>query len=109
MDVLIVVGDQDNFHEVEDEIVSSPIWLSDILSDEGLVGQFVVHARRAEILAEHGRDDVIRAMRRHEIGRPRSSRPAFSRPARGTKAAWPGFAKTRWIGSLLITSTATTW
>ncbi|MGI9148775.1 MAG: hypothetical protein ACR2IK_19885 [Chloroflexota bacterium] len=68
MDVLIVIGDQDTYHENDDEIDASPIWLSDILRDEGIVAQFVVHARRAEILAEFGREDVIAAMRRHEIG-----------------------------------------
>lgn len=68
MDVLIVIGDQDTYHENDDEIDSSPIWLSDILRNEGIVAQFVIHARRAEILAEFGREDVIAAMRRHEIG-----------------------------------------
>jgi hypothetical protein len=68
VDVLIVIGDQDTYHENDVEVDSSPIWLSDILHDEGIVAQFVIHARRAEILAEFGRDDVIRAMRRHEIG-----------------------------------------
>lgn len=67
MDVLIVVGDQDTYHETEHEVVSSPILLADILENEGITGLFVVHARRAEILAEQGRHDVIRAMRRHEI------------------------------------------
>ena len=50
MDVLIVIGDQDTYHEAE--VVSSPIWLADILAAEGLTGLFVLHARRAEILAE---------------------------------------------------------
>jgi hypothetical protein len=68
VDVLITIGDQDTYHENDDEVDASPIWLSDILTQEGIVAQFVVHARRAEILAEWGRDDVIRAMRRHEIG-----------------------------------------
>src|SRR5258708_34732221 len=68
MDVLIVIGDQDTYHETEHDVVSSPIWLADILSHEGLTGLFVIHARRAEILAEQGRTDVIGALRRHEIG-----------------------------------------
>jgi hypothetical protein len=67
VDVLIVIGDQDTYHENDDEIDSSPI-LSDILRDEGIVAQFVIHARRAEILAEFGREDLIAAMRRLEIG-----------------------------------------
>jgi hypothetical protein len=68
MDVLIVIGDQDTYHEAEAEVVSSPIWLADILAAEGLTGPFVLHARRAETLGEQGRHDVIRALRRHEIG-----------------------------------------
>ena len=38
------------------------------MPSEGLTGLFVVQARRAEILAEQGRRDVIDALRRHEIG-----------------------------------------
>jgi hypothetical protein len=68
MDLLVVIGDQDTYHETEEEIVASPRWLADILTDEGLTGLFVLHARRAEILAEQGRRDVIAALRRHEIG-----------------------------------------
>jgi hypothetical protein len=68
MDVLIVIGDQDTYHEAEPDVVSSPIWLADILAQEGLTGLFVLQARRAEILAEQQRTDVIHAIRRHEIG-----------------------------------------
>src|SRR5215472_4819826 len=68
MDVLIVIGDQDTYHQTEREVVSSPIWLADLLAQEGLTGLFVLQARRAEILAEQGRTDVIAALRRHEIG-----------------------------------------
>jgi hypothetical protein len=68
VDVLIVIGDQDTYHKNDAEVDSTPIWLTDILCDEGIVAQFVIHARRAEILAEFGRDDVMRALRRHEIG-----------------------------------------
>jgi hypothetical protein len=67
MDVLIVTGDQDTYHEAEADVASSPIWLADVLAAEGLTGLFVLHARRAEILAEQGRRDVIQALRRHEI------------------------------------------
>lgn len=68
MDVLLVIGDQDSYHDTAEEVVSSPIWLADILSDEGITGLFVLQARRAEILVEQQRTDVIRALRRHEIG-----------------------------------------
>ena len=60
MEVLIVLGDQDGYHEAEHEVVSSPIWLS---GDPGRRGHqkalFVVQARRAEILLERARSDVI--------------------------------------------------
>ena len=68
MEVLIVLGDQDGYHEDEHEVVSSPIWLSEILEQEGLTGLFLLQARRVEILLEQGRRDVIAALRRHEIG-----------------------------------------
>ncbi len=68
MNVLLVVGDQDTYHEDDSEIVSSPIWVADILRDEGLTGLFVVQARRAEILREQRRHDVIQALRQHEVG-----------------------------------------
>jgi hypothetical protein len=68
VDLLLVFGDQDSYHAAEHDVVSSPIWVSEILHAEGLPGLFVVQARRAEILAEQGRHDVIRALRRHEIG-----------------------------------------
>jgi hypothetical protein len=68
VDVLIVLGDQDGYHEAEHEVVSSPIWLSEILAEEGLTGLFLLQARRTEILLERGRHDVIASLRRHEIG-----------------------------------------
>jgi hypothetical protein len=68
MDILIVIGDQDTYHETDFDLVASPMHLAEILDDEGLTGVFVLHARRAEILAEQRRHDVIRALRRHEIG-----------------------------------------
>jgi hypothetical protein len=68
VEVLIVLGDQDGYHEAEHEVVSSPIWLSEILTDEGLDGLFLLQARRAEILLEQGRSDVIASIRRHELG-----------------------------------------
>src|SRR5436189_207659 len=52
MDVLIVIGDQDTYHENDAEVDSTPIWLSDILCDEGIVAQFVIHARPAVVLRE---------------------------------------------------------
>ncbi len=68
MHVLLVIGDQDTYHEDDSEVGSSPIWIADILRDEGLTGLFVVQARRAEILREQHRHDVIQAVRQHEVG-----------------------------------------
>lgn len=57
MDLLVVIGDRDSFPETEAEIVDSPRWLADQLTEEGLTALFVVQARRAEILAERGQPD----------------------------------------------------
>lgn len=84
MNILIVIGDQDSFHAEEHEIVSSPIWLADILEQEGVKGLFVVQARRAEILAQQRRHDVISALRRHEIGlHGRDVHPVLSEAVEG--------------------------
>lgn len=69
VDVLLIVGDQDSYHEDESEILAAPKLLADILADEGLVGTFLRQARRVEILVERGRRDVLDAIGHHEVGR----------------------------------------
>jgi len=43
-------------------------WLARIMTEEGVTGTFLVIPQKALALRERGRDDVIGAMRRHEIG-----------------------------------------
>jgi hypothetical protein len=45
-----------------------PGWLARIMTEEGVTGTFLVIPRKARTMLERGRDDVIAALRRHEIG-----------------------------------------
>jgi hypothetical protein len=45
-----------------------PMWLADILTEEGMTGTFFVIGEKARSLEERGRGDVIHAMSRHDIG-----------------------------------------
>lgn len=45
-----------------------PMWLADILTEEGVPGTFFVIGEKARSLEKRGRDDVIQAMARHDIG-----------------------------------------
>lgn len=67
MDVLVVIGDQDGYH-VDDELVSAPIWVSDVVKDVGVPALFVVQARRIALWSSQSRSDVIDAVRHHELG-----------------------------------------
>lgn len=45
-----------------------PLWMAEIMSEEQVIGSFLVIGEKARTLAARGRTDVIKAMRRHEIG-----------------------------------------
>jgi len=45
-----------------------PKWLSEIMTEEGVMGSFLVIGHKARSLRERKRKDVIAAMRKHEIG-----------------------------------------
>ena len=45
-----------------------PKWLSEIMTEEDVVGSFLVIGHKARSLRERKRTDVIAAMRKHEIG-----------------------------------------
>jgi hypothetical protein len=45
-----------------------PMWLADILTEEGITGTFFVIGEKARSLEKRERQDVIRAMTRHDIG-----------------------------------------
>ena len=45
-----------------------PKWMAEIMTEEKVIGTFLVLGGKARSLAARGRTDVIAAMRRHEIG-----------------------------------------
>jgi len=45
-----------------------PKWLAEILTDEGVTGSFFVIGEKARMMEKRGRQDVIEAMARHDIG-----------------------------------------
>ncbi len=45
-----------------------PMWLADIMIEEGVPGTFFVIGEKARSLEKRGREDVIQAMARHDIG-----------------------------------------
>ena len=68
LDVALLFDVEDVFHPPEvgnDDIIKS---LADALSAEGVLANFLFIGRRAELLGERGRRDVIEAVRRHEVG-----------------------------------------
>jgi len=68
LDVTLLFDVEDVFHPPEvgnDDIIKD---LAEGLSAEGVVASFLFIGRRAQLLAERGRRDVIEAVRRHEVG-----------------------------------------
>ena len=68
LDVTLLFDVEDVFHPPQvgnDDIIGQ---LAGALSTEGVVANFLFIGRRAELLAERGRRDVIDAVRRHEVG-----------------------------------------
>lgn len=45
-----------------------PKWLAEIMTEEGVTGSFFVIGEKARMMEERGRQDVIAAMARHDIG-----------------------------------------
>ncbi|MGW8316661.1 MAG: hypothetical protein ACWGNV_13750 [Bacteroidales bacterium] len=45
-----------------------PKWLAEIMTEEGVTGSFFVIGEKARMMEERGRQDVISAMSRHDIG-----------------------------------------
>jgi len=67
---LVVIG-----FDVEDYVTPAsegvddiPMWLADIMTEEGVTGTFFVIGEKARSLEERGRKDIIQAMARHDIG-----------------------------------------
>jgi hypothetical protein len=45
-----------------------PKWLAEIMTDEGVTGSFFVIGEKARMMEKRGRQDVIEAMAKHDIG-----------------------------------------
>jgi hypothetical protein len=45
-----------------------PKWMAEIMTEEGVTGTFFLIGEKARMMEIRGRDDVIRAMARHDIG-----------------------------------------
>ena len=45
-----------------------PKWLAEIMTEEGVTGTFFVIGEKARVMEQRGRQDVITAMARHDIG-----------------------------------------
>jgi peptidoglycan/xylan/chitin deacetylase (PgdA/CDA1 family) len=68
MDLLLTFDTEDVYHGPEagtDDIIKD---IADILSDEGVPGNFIFIGERAKLLRERGRLDVIAAVNRHTVG-----------------------------------------
>jgi hypothetical protein len=68
IDLIITFDTEDVYYSAEagrDGVIKD---LADILSDEGVPANFILIARRAALLEERGREDIIGALRRHCVG-----------------------------------------
>ncbi len=68
MDISLCFDVEDYTSPPEAGMDDIPKWLSEIMSEEGVIGSFLVMGGKAESLLARGRHDVINAMRKHEIG-----------------------------------------
>lgn len=66
--VVIAFDVEDYVTPASEDVDDIPMWLADIMTEEGVTGTFFVIGEKARSLEERGRQDVIRAMARHEIG-----------------------------------------
>jgi peptidoglycan/xylan/chitin deacetylase (PgdA/CDA1 family) len=67
--VLVICFDvEDYVTPASEEVDDIPMWLADIMTEEGVTGTFFVIGEKARSLEKRGRKDVIRAMAKHEIG-----------------------------------------
>jgi peptidoglycan/xylan/chitin deacetylase (PgdA/CDA1 family) len=66
---LIVTFDVEDYITPEAERIDDiPMWLAEIMTEEGVTGTFFVIGEKARSLEKRGRDDVIAAMAKHDIG-----------------------------------------
>jgi len=66
---LVVTFDVEDYITPESEGIDGiPKWLAEIMSEENVTGTFFVIGEKARSLEKRGRQDVIEAMARHDIG-----------------------------------------
>src|SRR5574341_1439675 len=68
LDLIITFDTEDVYHPAQagrDGVIKD---LADILSDAGVPANFLFIARRAALLKQRGREDVIAAVKRHAVG-----------------------------------------
>jgi hypothetical protein len=68
MDVSLVFDTEDYTSPPEWGMDDIPKWMAEIMTEEGLVGSFLVIGNKARSMRARGRGDAIAAMRKHEIG-----------------------------------------
>jgi hypothetical protein len=66
--VSVVFDVEDYITPASEGIDDIPKWLADIMSDVGVTGTFFIIGEKARSLESRGRQDVIAAMARHDIG-----------------------------------------
>ncbi|MBN1952093.1 MAG: hypothetical protein JW801_12905, partial [Bacteroidales bacterium] len=66
--VSVVFDVEDYIAPASEGIDDIPKWLADIMSEEGVTGTFFIIGEKARSLESRGRQDVIAAMARHDIG-----------------------------------------
>ena len=66
--VVIAFDVEDYVTPASEGVDDIPMWLADILTEEGITGTFFVIGEKARSLEKRQRQDVIQAMARHEIG-----------------------------------------
>lgn len=66
--VSVVFDVEDYITPASEGIDDIPKWLADIMTEEGVTGTFFIIGEKARSLESRGRQDVIAAMARHDIG-----------------------------------------
>jgi hypothetical protein len=66
--VVICFDVEDYVTPASEGVDDIPMWLADIMTEEGVTGTFFVIGEKARSLERRRRKDVIQAMARHEIG-----------------------------------------
>lgn len=68
VDAILTFDVEDIFHGPEEDQDGIIVWLADTLTECGLTGTFLLIAEKARWIKEHGRQDVIDALRPHDVG-----------------------------------------